>query len=57
MKFRKEVNLTLLKDEFFTLNNEELAVLRKEPKSKQLKFIEKHKEILIQSEKMIGNEG
>ena len=29
LKFRKEVNLTILKDEFFTLNNEELAVLRK----------------------------
>jgi hypothetical protein len=29
LQFRTKVNLAILKDEFFNLNNEELAVLRK----------------------------
>jgi hypothetical protein len=48
-QYRNEANLAILKDEFFVLTENELAELRKEKKSKCLKFVEKHKDILIES--------
>jgi hypothetical protein len=48
-QYRSEVSLAILKDEHFTLKEEELAELRKEKKSKVLKFVEKHKDLLLQS--------